>query len=237
MCTHHCLQPDGFVSFSSVTINYLSFLADKITCAFPPTGQRAETRGDRRWAHVTLHRNVLPGLLLHRLFSQPICQSSERRLWSLTGTIKATSVTKTWGSVWGPWDTCLRKWSSSNWASRSVSPDSGSKDVRQKQSKSEEMSLNSTEQRLMGRLCPTGGGKVDFEDFVELMGPKLLAETADMIGVKELRDAFREVRQPGQRLRARLHPILQRMGFLTGSVLVFLSSLTPMATARSVWQN
>lgn len=43
-------------------------------------------------------------------------------------------------------------------------------------------------------LCPVGGGKVDFEDFVELMGPKLLAETADMIGVKELRDAFKEVR-------------------------------------------
>ncbi|XP_057688352.1 calcium-binding protein 1a isoform X1 [Corythoichthys intestinalis] len=36
------------------------------------------------------------------------------------------------------------------------------------------------------------GGHVDFEDFVELMGPKLLAETADMIGVKELKDAFRE---------------------------------------------
>ncbi|XP_041078878.1 calcium-binding protein 1-like isoform X2 [Polyodon spathula] len=36
------------------------------------------------------------------------------------------------------------------------------------------------------------GGQVDFEDFVELMGPKLLAETADMIGVKELRDAFKE---------------------------------------------
>ncbi|KAL8182800.1 UNVERIFIED_CONTAM: Calcium-binding protein 2 [Gekko kuhli] len=36
------------------------------------------------------------------------------------------------------------------------------------------------------------GGKVDFEDFVDLMGPKMLAETADMIGVKELRDAFRE---------------------------------------------
>lgn len=34
---------------------------------------------------------------------------------------------------------------------------------------------------------------MDFDDFVELMGPKLLAETADMIGVKELRDAFREV--------------------------------------------
>lgn len=37
---------------------------------------------------------------------------------------------------------------------------------------------------------------MDFEDFVELMGPKLLAETADMIGVKELRDAFREVSAP-----------------------------------------
>lgn len=40
---------------------------------------------------------------------------------------------------------------------------------------------------------PLGGGRVDFEDFVDLMGPKMLAETADMIGVKELRDAFREV--------------------------------------------
>ncbi|XP_069047406.1 calcium-binding protein 2a isoform X2 [Lepisosteus oculatus] len=42
---------------------------------------------------------------------------------------------------------------------------------------------------LSQQIC---GGKVDFEDFVELMGPKMLAETADMIGVKELRDAFRE---------------------------------------------
>lgn len=42
--------------------------------------------------------------------------------------------------------------------------------------------------------CLIVGGHVDFEDFVELMGPKLLAETADMIGVKELRDAFKEVR-------------------------------------------
>lgn len=44
-------------------------------------------------------------------------------------------------------------------------------------------------------ICVTVGGHVDFEDFVELMGPKLLAETADMIGVKELRDAFKEVRK------------------------------------------
>lgn len=48
--------------------------------------------------------------------------------------------------------------------------------------------------QVSGPLCLAGGGKVDFEDFVELMGPKMLAETADMIGVKELRDAFREVR-------------------------------------------
>lgn len=34
---------------------------------------------------------------------------------------------------------------------------------------------------------------MDFEDFVELMTPKLLAETAGMIGLKELKDAFREV--------------------------------------------
>ncbi|XP_037545996.1 calcium-binding protein 2a isoform X2 [Nematolebias whitei] len=43
---------------------------------------------------------------------------------------------------------------------------------------------------LSQQIC---GGRVDFEDFVELMGPKMLAETADMIGVKELRDAFREI--------------------------------------------
>ncbi|KAM4846015.1 calcium-binding protein 2 isoform 7-T7 [Thomomys bottae] len=45
---------------------------------------------------------------------------------------------------------------------------------------------------LRSRSRSVRGGKVDFEDFVELMGPKLLAETADMIGVRELRDAFRE---------------------------------------------
>ena len=30
------------------------------------------------------------------------------------------------------------------------------------------------------------GDHVDFDDFVELMGPRLLAETVDMIGIKEL---------------------------------------------------
>ncbi|XP_077476181.1 calcium-binding protein 5-like [Stigmatopora argus] len=36
------------------------------------------------------------------------------------------------------------------------------------------------------------GGRVDFGDFVKLMTPKLLAETAGMIGIKELKEAFRE---------------------------------------------
>ncbi|XP_050926797.1 calcium-binding protein 2a isoform X2 [Lates calcarifer] len=47
---------------------------------------------------------------------------------------------------------------------------------------------------LSQQIC---GGRVDFEDFVELMGPKMLAETADMIGVKELRDAFKEFDSDG----------------------------------------
>ncbi|XP_004383953.1 calcium-binding protein 4 [Trichechus manatus latirostris] len=38
----------------------------------------------------------------------------------------------------------------------------------------------------------TVGGRVDFEEFVELMGPKLREETAHMLGVRELRIAFRE---------------------------------------------
>ncbi|XP_026213888.1 calcium-binding protein 2 isoform X2 [Anabas testudineus] len=50
---------------------------------------------------------------------------------------------------------------------------------------------------LSQQIC---GGKVDFEDFVELMGPKMLAETADMIGVKELRDAFKEFDSNGDGL-------------------------------------
>ncbi|KAJ8377296.1 hypothetical protein AAFF_G00261450 [Aldrovandia affinis] len=49
-----------------------------------------------------------------------------------------------------------------------------------------------TEMELLELGQQMCGGKFDFDDFVELMGPKMLAETADMIGVKELREAFRE---------------------------------------------
>ncbi|KAG9264444.1 calcium-binding protein 5b [Astyanax mexicanus] len=41
------------------------------------------------------------------------------------------------------------------------------------------------------------GGQVDFEDFVDLMAPKLLAETAGMIGLKELKEAFKEFDMDG----------------------------------------
>ncbi|XP_011473579.1 calcium-binding protein 2 isoform X1 [Oryzias latipes] len=36
------------------------------------------------------------------------------------------------------------------------------------------------------------GGHVDFDDFCELMGPRMVAETAHMVGLKELRCAFRQ---------------------------------------------
>lgn len=37
---------------------------------------------------------------------------------------------------------------------------------------------------------------MDFDDFCELMGPRMLAETAHMVGLKELRCAFKQVRGP-----------------------------------------
>ncbi|XP_059816715.1 calcium-binding protein 2-like, partial [Hypanus sabinus] len=49
-----------------------------------------------------------------------------------------------------------------------------------------------TEMELIELSQVISGGRVDFEDFVELMGPKLLEETADMIGMKEMQHAFLE---------------------------------------------
>ncbi|XP_039696644.1 calcium-binding protein 4 [Pteropus medius] len=51
-----------------------------------------------------------------------------------------------------------------------------------------EMELIEISQHVKMRM----GGRVDFEEFVELMGPKLREETAHMLGVRELRIAFRE---------------------------------------------
>lgn len=86
---------------------------------------RTESWGRRRlkvrWSlHGTLNT---PAHLDTNIFYVcfPFWKSSARHSWSSTGTKKATSATKTWGSVWGQWATCQRRWSSSNWASRSVS--------------------------------------------------------------------------------------------------------------------
>ncbi|XP_068922222.1 calcium-binding protein 4-like [Petaurus breviceps papuanus] len=51
-----------------------------------------------------------------------------------------------------------------------------------------EMELLEISQHVKMRM----GGCVDFEEFVELMGPKLREETAHMLGIRELRIAFRE---------------------------------------------
>ncbi|XP_065104090.2 calcium-binding protein 4 [Paramisgurnus dabryanus] len=41
------------------------------------------------------------------------------------------------------------------------------------------------------------GGHVDFDDFCELMGPRMLAETAHMVGLRELRCAFKQFDSDG----------------------------------------
>ncbi|XP_042314739.1 calcium-binding protein 4 [Sceloporus undulatus] len=51
-----------------------------------------------------------------------------------------------------------------------------------------EMELIEISQHIKMRM----GGRVDFDDFVEMMGPKLREETAHMVGIRELKIAFRE---------------------------------------------
>ncbi|XP_070710994.1 calcium-binding protein 2-like [Pempheris klunzingeri] len=49
-----------------------------------------------------------------------------------------------------------------------------------------EMELLEIVQQIKMRM----GGLMDFEDFIELMGPRMMGETADMLGLKELQSAF-----------------------------------------------
>ncbi|EGW12900.1 Calcium-binding protein 5 [Cricetulus griseus] len=72
-----------------------------------------------------------------------------------------------------------------------------------------EMELTELGQQIRMNL----GGRVDFEDFVELMTPKLLAETAGMIGVQEMRDAFKEfdANGDGEITLAELQQAMQRL--------------------------
>uniref|UniRef100_G3UM11 Calcium binding protein 5 n=1 Tax=Loxodonta africana TaxID=9785 RepID=G3UM11_LOXAF len=72
-----------------------------------------------------------------------------------------------------------------------------------------EMELTELGQQIRMNL----GGRVDFDDFVELMTPKLLAETAGMIGVQEMRDAFKEfdANGDGEITLAELQQAMQRL--------------------------
>ncbi|XP_028330213.1 calcium-binding protein 2-like [Gouania willdenowi] len=49
-----------------------------------------------------------------------------------------------------------------------------------------EMELLEIVQQIKMRM----GGLMDFEDFTELMGPRMMGETAGMLGLKELKSAF-----------------------------------------------
>lgn len=70
-------------------------------------------------------------------------------------------------------------------------------------------------------LClATGGGHVDFDDFCELMGPRMLAETAHMVGLKELRCAFKQVRGPWQKIQTSLESLTSRRS--PGTIMVGL---------------
>uniref|UniRef100_A0AAY4DFD9 EF-hand domain-containing protein n=1 Tax=Denticeps clupeoides TaxID=299321 RepID=A0AAY4DFD9_9TELE len=51
-----------------------------------------------------------------------------------------------------------------------------------------EMELLEIIQQIKMRL----GGLMDFDDFCELMGPRMMGETADMLGLKELQCSFKQ---------------------------------------------
>ncbi|KAJ8335989.1 hypothetical protein SKAU_G00393320 [Synaphobranchus kaupii] len=51
-----------------------------------------------------------------------------------------------------------------------------------------EMDLIEIIQQIKMRL----GGRIDFDDFCDLMGPRMLAETAHMLGVREMKCAFKQ---------------------------------------------
>ncbi|TRY65506.1 hypothetical protein DNTS_021731 [Danionella cerebrum] len=52
-----------------------------------------------------------------------------------------------------------------------------------------EMELLEIIQQIKMRL----GGLMDFDDFCELMGPRMMGETADMLGLKEIKSSFSQV--------------------------------------------
>lgn len=73
----------------------------------------------------------------------------------------------------------------------------------------------------------TVGGLMDFEDFVELMGPRMLGETAHMLGLKELQSAFVQVGP------MREGPFGFKVNSSDTFLFFFSKSLTSMAMGRS----
>ncbi|XP_041842040.1 calcium-binding protein 2 [Melanotaenia boesemani] len=56
-----------------------------------------------------------------------------------------------------------------------------------------EMELLEIVQQIKMRM----GGLMDFDDFIELMGPRMMGETVNMLGLKELQSAFVQFDQNG----------------------------------------
>uniref|UniRef100_A0A3B3S977 Calcium binding protein 2a n=1 Tax=Paramormyrops kingsleyae TaxID=1676925 RepID=A0A3B3S977_9TELE len=54
-----------------------------------------------------------------------------------------------------------------------------------------------TEMRLIELSETLRNGKVDFEDFSDLMGPKVVEDTTHMIGIREMKEAFQEIDADG----------------------------------------
>uniref|UniRef100_A0A3B3HAE6 EF-hand domain-containing protein n=1 Tax=Oryzias latipes TaxID=8090 RepID=A0A3B3HAE6_ORYLA len=56
-----------------------------------------------------------------------------------------------------------------------------------------EMELLEIVQQIKMRM----GGLMDFDDFIELMAPRMMGETTDMLGLKEVQSAFSQFDQDG----------------------------------------
>lgn len=93
------------------------------TCPSNRTGSWGQRRLMVSWVVLQHSVSLLHSVSFSVALTVNVCfhQSCVKRLWSLTRIKTATSATKTWGSAWGPWDTCPQRWSWSSSASRSVS--------------------------------------------------------------------------------------------------------------------
>lgn len=122
-------------------------------------------------------------------------QSCAMHSMSLIKTRTGWSAVRIWATWWGRWVICPLRWSWSSWVKIStwtVSPGTLSGWFHSLNRSRFDETQKSPQTRQT--FFPPVGGRVDFDDFVDLMAPKLLAETSGMIGMKELKNAFKEVR-------------------------------------------